>query len=139
MFWRIRFFIKNKIYNFKKRCQRFKRGYSCSDVWDMFDWFLEVIPPMLTKLRDEGCGVPNDLWLEGADNEREKWEVVLTEMIDCLDNMKEDRVLEKLGLYENGVYKSKTLEDCRNVNRFMEKNKDRFFELFSKYFYHLWD
>lgn len=127
--------IEMKIIDFKNKCSRFKRGYSYSDVWNMFDWFLEVMPPMLTKLRDEGIGVPQDLWLEGAENEREKWEVILTEMITLLALMNEDGARNHLEIRDNDY----SVESYRKVNDFMEESKNRFFELFSKYFYNLWD
>ena len=135
MFRRIRFFIMDKTLNFKRRRQRFKRGYSYSDVWNMCDWFIEVTSPMLTHLRDEGIGVPGELWLEGADNEREKWEVLLTEMIYCLTLMNEEEARNHLEIDDNDY----SVESYQKVSNFMEAQKNRFFELFSKYFYHLWD
>jgi hypothetical protein len=128
-----------KIINIKNKIHRAKRGYSNSDVWNMFDWFLEVMPPMLTKLRDEGCGVPNDLYVEGAENEREKWEAVLTEMIECLHNMDENKIRKQLGTDNGFGFKSLTREDYIKMHELMEKNKSRFFELFNKHFYDLWD
>lgn len=50
--------IKNKlIYDFdslRARCQRFKRGYSYGDIWDMDCWFMRTVKPMLIHLRDNG-------------------------------------------------------------------------------------
>ena len=131
--------IKNKlIYDFdslRARWQRFKRGYSYGDVWDMDYWFMRTVKPMLIHLRDHGIGIPGDLYLEGAENEREAWEAVLTEMVECLDLMDEDAVEKHLGI----DHKSYSLESYNKVNDFMNQKKDRFFELFSKHFYSLWD
>lgn len=136
MFSRIKFFIREKIFNFRVRYQRFKRGWSYSDVWDIDAWFMDVIKPMLIHLRDHGVGIPLSLYEEGVEDERAAWEAILTEMIECLDCMEEDAVLKKLELYECTSWKK---EDYEAVTNMMENNKNRFFELFSKYFYSLWD
>lgn len=138
-FCRIKTRIEMKIDKFRGKCQRFKRGWSYGDVWDIDAWFMGTIKPMLIHLRDHGIGVPMDLYLEGAENEREAWEAVLTEMITCLDYMEEDFVLEKLGFYDGESYKTRSKEDYVAVNNMMESNKNRFFELFSEHFYSLWD
>lgn len=55
----------------KRNCQRFKRGYADTDVWNFCDWFLEIIPKMLTQLREENYGYPADIteeeWCEYLD------------------------------------------------------------------------
>ena len=131
--------IKNKlIYDFdslRARCQRFRRGYSYGDVWDMDVWFQRTAKPMLIHLRDHGIGIPFSLYKDGAENEREDWEAVLTEMVECLELMDEDAAEQYLGI----DIRSCPLEYYKKVNDFMDEKKDRFFELFSKYFYSLWD
>lgn len=126
--------IKNAInefrYDFRCRRQRFKRGYADSDVWDMDCWFIRTVKPMLIQLRDNGIGVPNELYQDVDDKEREAWEAVLTEMIECLDDMDRYAVEEKYNLHGNSYHRSWDV---------IEKNKNRFFELFSRYFYSLWD
>ena len=127
-------------YNFKSRCQRFKRGYSYGDVWDMDCWFIHTVKPMLIHLRDYGIGIPGTLVVE-CENKREAWEAVLTEMIDCLTLMEEENVYEHL-FGENWFELERDdniLEDWKRVCAIMDQNKNRFFELFSKYFYCLWD
>lgn len=131
--------IKNAIfYNvdcLRARWQRFLRGYSYGDIWDMDCWFIRTTKPMLIHLRDKGISVPNDLYQEGAENERETWEAILTEMIECLDLMDEDSARKHLGIEDNDyTYKSHV-----RTGDLMNEKKDRFFELFCKYFYNLWD
>lgn len=136
---RLYYRIKNALlYNvdcLRARCQRFKRGYSYGDIWDMDCWFKRIAKPMLTHLRDHGIGVPNDLYKQGAENEREDWEAILTEMIDCLTLMDEDEAQKHLGIVDEDW----TVESYNKVNDLMEEKKNRFFELFSKHFYSLWD
>lgn len=131
--------LKNKlIYNIdslRARCQRFKRGYSYGDVWDIDFWFMRTVKPMLTHLRDHGCGIPNELYLQDADNERILWENTLTEMISCLELMDEENAEKYLGIADNDY----SVASYDKVTNLMEENKNRFFELFSKYFYCLWD
>jgi hypothetical protein len=131
--------LKNKLIDdvdsLRARCQRFKRGYSYGDVWDMDFWFIRTIKPMLIHLRDHGIGIPDELYLQGADNERIAWENTLTEMINCLDLMDEENAEKYLGIADNDY----CVESYDKVTNLMEENKNRFFELFSKYFYCLWD
>ena len=131
--------IKNKLFYdvdcLRARLQRFKRGYSYGDVWDMDYWFKRTVKPMLIHLRDNGIGMPGDLYLEGEENERAAWEAVLTEMIDCLTFMDEDEVQNHLGIADDDY----SVESYKKVNDLMDEKKNRFFELFGKYFYSLWD
>ena len=96
---------------------------------------MRMVKPMLTHLRDHGCGVPLDLYLEGAENERAAWEAVLTEMIECLELMDEDAVEKYLGIADDDY----STESYQRVNAMVDEKKNRFFELFSKYFFSLWD
>ena len=133
---RIKYKIDRLWDNFRRRCQRFKRGYAYSDVWDINVWFMRTVKPMLIHLRDHGIGIPGELVVDG-ENQRANWENVLTEMINCLDMMDEDNVYESLGFYDYDQLLS--IEDYKRVGAIMEENKNRFFELFSKYFFSLWD
>ena len=134
IYYRIRHAIIFGWNKFRARSQRFKRGYSYGDVWDMDFWFIRTVKPMLVHLRDYGIGIPQDLYVDG-ENERVNWENVLTEMINCLDLMDKDNVEKHLGITNNDY----SIENSKKVCRLMEENKNRFFELFSKYFYNLWD
>lgn len=135
--------LKNKLIydvdSLKARIQRFKRGYSYGDVWDMYFWFMRTVKPMLIHLRDHGIGVPNELYLQDADNERIIWENTLTEMISCLEIMDEDNVYKLLGYKDDDWQSRLSPKDYEKVYQVMEESKNRFFELFSKYFYNLWD
>ena len=131
--------LKNKLIydvdSLRARIQRFKRGYSYGDVWDMDFWFMRNVKPMLIHLRDHGIGIPFDLYLDGEENERSAWEAVLTEMIDCLTLMDEDEAQKYLGVADEEW----SVESYNKVNDLMDEKKNRFFELFSKHFYSLWD
>lgn len=127
-FYRVRNFIRDKWYNLRCRCQRFKRGYAWSDTWDMDYWFVETVKPMLEHLLKHHCGYPGDIT-------NEEWESILKEMIECLSVMEEESAMEHLGI----TYDDYSLDSAKRVSELMNTNKDRFFELFSKWFYGLWD
>lgn len=130
--------IKNKLFYdvdcLRARWQCFKRGYSYGDVWNIDCWFMRTVKPMLIHLRDHGCGIPGEFCI-GDDGDRIHWENTLTEMIECLELMNEDNAEEYLGI-ENNYF---SIDDYNKKWALMDEKKNRFFELFSKYFYSLWD
>ena len=134
LFGRINYKIDRLWDNFRVRCQRFKRGWAYGDVWDLDVWFMHTVKPMLIHLRDHGIGIPNELYID-CENERVNWENTLTEMITCLELMDEDATREHLDISDSDY----SFESYQKTNDFMEENKNRFFELFSKYFFDLWD
>ena len=133
LYYRIIGNIKDSWWHFRQRCQRFKRGYAYADVWDMDQWFMRTVRLMLIHLRDHGNSFPMEF------NTRDEWWSVLNEMINCLNFMDEDIARSFLGFGEIGDWKRMTEEDHKHVYKIMAENKIRFFELFSKYFYNLWD
>ena len=134
LYYRIKNTISDFWYDFRARCQRFKRGWSYGDVWDMDVWFMRTVKPMLAHLRDHGIGIPGEFCI-GEDGNRIYWENTLTEMISCLELMDEDNAEKYLGISDD----NRSVESYKKVRDLMEENKNRFFELFSEYFYALWD
>lgn len=132
-YYRIKRWLEDTRYNLKGRIQRFKRGYAYGDVWDMDQWFMRTVKPMLIHLRTHGMSYPCEF------NDYDEWGAVLDEMIKCLEFMDEDSILHFLGFVEDDYYKRMTIEDYKHVGEIMFENKNKFFELFSKYFYNLWD
>ena len=125
---RLKFLIKEAKYNLRKRIQRFKHGYSDEDVWNMDTWFVETIIPMLHQLKTRGIGTPAYLT-------EDEWHDILDQMLNHLYFMNEDNVVKFLGLYPYPT----TTEDYKRINEILLDHKNKFFELFSKYFYDLWD
>ena len=135
LYWKIKNALFYNVDCLRARWQRFLRGYSYGDVWDMDHWFRRTAKPMLIHLKNYGIGVPNDLYIAGAENERIAWEAVLDEMIECLTLMDEDEAQKYLEIADDDY----TYASYKRVNDLMEEKKDKFFELFGKYFYSLWD
>ena len=128
LFYKLSNFISDTWWNFRKRCQRFQRGYAWGDIWDMDVWFIFTVKPMLKHLLNTHQGCPC-----GVDNK--EWELVLQEMIDCLTLMDEDKVQEYLNIADNDY----SAESRNRIDELMDEKKNRFFELFSKWFFYLWD
>lgn len=113
-----------------------KNGYSPVAQWDTFEWFIDVMREILTNYRYNRVGTSgvveyrdDDSW---SDENEEAYNKILDEMIELLDKM------------EERYYLSENIEDLKKIDyteMYNKQNeaKDRFFELFSKYFYTFWD
>lgn len=109
-----------------------KHGYSPVAQWETFEWFIAVMREILINYRDNRMGTPvvipnyhtDDLISENKNIEI--YNNILNEMIELLDKMDEC----------NSTYNDVSLEEMHSA---MDSAKNKFFELFSKYFYTLWD
>lgn len=106
-----------------------KHGYSPVAQWETFCWFIAVMREILINYRDNRTGTPvviPDYHTDDLISENKNIEIynnILNEMIELLNKMDE---------YNYLTYNNASLEA-------MNAAKDKFFELFSKYFYTLWD
>ena len=109
-----------------------KHGYSPVAQWETFGWFITVIREILVNYRDNRTGTPvviPDYHTDDLISENKNIEIynnILNEMIELLDKMDEC----------NSTYNGVSLEEMHSA---MDSAKNKFFELFSKYFYTLWD
>lgn len=109
-----------------------KHGYSPVAQWETFEWFITVMREILINYRDNRMGTPvviPDYNTDDLISENKNIEIynnILNEMIELLDKMDEC----------NSTYNGVSLEEMHSA---MNTAKDKFFELFSKYFYTLWD
>lgn len=109
-----------------------KHGYSPIAQWETFEWFIAVMREILINYRDNRTGTPvviPDYNIDDLISENKNIEIynnILNEMIELLDKMDEC----------NSTYNGVSLEEMHSA---MNTAKDKFFELFSKYFYTLWD
>lgn len=106
-----------------------KHDYSPVAQFETFEWFITVMREILINYRDNRTGTPvviPDYDTDSLISENKNIEAynnILNEMIELLDKMNESNYL---------TYDSTSLEA-------MNVAKGKFFELFSKYFYTLWD
>ena len=109
-----------------------KHGYSPVAQWETFGWFIAVMREILINYRDNRTGTPvviPDYNIDDLISENKNVNVynsLLDEMITLLDQMDEN----------NSAYNDLSLEEMHSA---MDSAKNKFFELFSKYFYTLWD
>ena len=109
-----------------------KHGYSPVAQWETFGWFITVMREILVNYRDNRMGTPvviPDYNTDDLISENKNIEIynnILNEMIKLLDKMDEC----------NSTYNGVSLEEMHSA---MDSAKNKFFELFSKYFYTLWD
>lgn len=109
-----------------------KHGYPPVAQWETFEWFITVMREILINYRDNRIGTPvviPDYHIDDLISENKNIEIynnILNEMIELLDKM------DECNLTYNGV----SLEEMHSA---MDTAKNKFFELFSKYFYTLWD
>lgn len=109
-----------------------KHGYSPVAQWETFSWFISVMREILINYRDNRTGTPvviPDYHTDDLISENKNIEIynnILNEMIELLDKMDEC----------NSTYNGVSLEEMHSA---MDSAKNKFFELFSKYFYTLWD
>lgn len=136
--------------------QRAWYGYDCMDWIEMFACFIERYKAILKDYREKHWGllsVPEeyrDVFNKYSFDEVET-DVIIDTMIYHLEMMDEDYV-EKV-LYGKNVndysidrfeefeeyLKNNTLEKTNRIYSVMLQNKDAFMELFSLFFYNLWD
>lgn len=104
-----------------------KRGYDEAATWETFDWFIQTMRDILSEYRKKHYGYividseKSDEWNETT------WNDIIDKMISLLDDMDE--------FNENYEDEYNSVKAAQKMN----SAKDEFFELFSKYFYALWD
>lgn len=124
--------IKNIPLYFKLINHLVTKGYDEYATWETFDWFIHTMKSILTDYKKSHWGYPiTDFNLSDEENEK-VWENNIDTMLSLLDDMDEEN--EKYQ-YE-GEYDLER-DKCNHAARVLAKNK--FFELFSKSFYDLWD
>lgn len=118
-----------------------KYGYDQQAEWETFGWFIDTMKLILTNYNANrwGTAIVIDNYTErleageDVDDINEKaWDDTVKRMIELLDLM--DECNPK---YEADEYDS--VEGYQRMEDEKHAAKDEFFELFSKYFYHLWD
>lgn len=93
-----------------------KHGYYPQAEWETFCYFIDMFTEIISTYRYERNGTP--VITGDTEKDEKDFNLVLEEMLNCLQIMKK---------YDN-------------IDHVVVNNvKNKFFELFSKYFYDLWD
>lgn len=109
----------------------FQRMFKCYDKVEIFDIpnvFVKRYSKILAEYKDKHWGYPYKV-------SSDEWENIIDTMIYHLYYMDSDNIEKELrrDVPENWKPSGKTVDEIT------DKHKDAFFELFSKYFYDLWD
>lgn len=118
-----------------------KNGYDEYATWETANWFIDTMKSILTRYNSGRSGTPivldNYFELEesGVDvneSNEKMWDDIVNRMIELLDLMDECNPKYDTDEYED-------IDGWKKKDKEMNQAKDEFFELFSKYFYALWD
>ena len=120
--------VKDAYWEARYGFQRMFKGYDSVDVFDTYSKFVERYTNILTRYRKVHVG-----YVGGMTNE--EWEAIIDEMLYHLHYMDEQNVIKELEKNVSDDWHA----SMEVVGRIMEKHKDEFFILFSKYFFNLWD
>ena len=127
-YYKVKWHIKETYWKIRYGFERMFKGYDSVDTFETFAKFIERYSKILKDLRECHYGYPGTITPE-------KWDSILDEMLYHLYYMDEETVTKELekDVPDDWAASSKT------VYEIMDKHKNEFFKLFSKYFYDLWD
>ena len=116
--------IKNFFRHIKWFFQRGFKGYCDKDLWSLRDWFNTVFPKMLREFEADIHSVPS---FNKEIKTKQDWEDIIERMAIALERTNEDFWIESAGMFTTAHYSK------------MEINKEAFMDMFSKYYFDLWD
>lgn len=114
-------FLKRVVYTLR-------HGYPPQATWEIYEWHRCVMLETLSEFRKNLNGYPASYDDEDSSPEEQyaKWGAIIDEMCNYLDAMSEDS-------YDYSIENFKKNDLART------EAKDKFFALFSKYYFLLWD
>ena len=127
-YYKAKWWLRDTYWEIRYGFQRMFKGYDSVDTFEIFDKFIDRYTKILTRYKNNHVGYCCEMT-------EEEWDAVIDEMLYHLKYMKEETVTEELerDVPDDWSASHKTVGDI------LEKHKNAFFELFSKYFYNLWD
>lgn len=132
--------IKNIPRYFKDIRFLMKNGYDRYAVYDTFDWFIVTMKDILTKYRQSHVSSP--VLTQNFPHSIKEFKTQDGEEKLKTNSELWDEILEKLILYlvqmdeMNPIYENM---DIKEKSKRLLEAKDKFFKLFSKYFFDFWD
>lgn len=111
--------------------QRVYQGYDNRDVFEFYNNFLKRNAKILKDYKKNNAGYPRNLT-------EDEWDNILQEMADCFENSDEIVAAKNLyGGFDEFIDNWNTERQVK-LNEYVEKNKDRGFDLLKEFFFHLW-
>lgn len=115
----------------KMKRQRKNQGYRNEDVWNIYYWFLNIMPKMLKDFNKSRVGYPHDL-------SNDEWDNIIKRMIFCFEEANED-TCSQINEYNFDTDTEKWFKRENEIGEYQNHMKNEGLELFSKYFWNLWD
>ena len=118
--------IKNFFLQIKWFFQRGFKGYCDKDIWSLRDWFIAIFPEMLREMAI-------DLHSSPAEINASDWQDILNRMAISLERTDAEYWLDRI--------KEGKVDDFNfpNYGAEIKVYKDIFMDMFSKYFFDLWN
>lgn len=113
---------------FTNLCEAYRRvkyGWAYQDCWNLDYWVLEILPPMLRHMADEGCAYPGNKPFETP----EQWNDWLHSTADVLESLQEDNWYSQ-NEYEKDFHQLSRWRDEFNSNITLTNGQD--YETLSK-------
>ena len=127
-YYKVKYKFSDTYWKIRYGFQRMFKGYDAMDTFETYGKFIERYTKIIQDIRNHHYGYPGDIT-------EEEWNNILDDMLYHLYYMDEIHVEDELEkeVPDNWSADSKLVYDI------MKKHKNEFFELFSRYFYTLWD
>jgi hypothetical protein len=141
MLWfrKIEWFIDGVWSNLMARSQRFRRGYSETDVWNIDCWFVGTLVPMMEHWIEDGMGYPDE------DIGESGWDLIRGEMLEGFKLYKQCYVDGGIPIPEDEWETMEMFGEEMVVSNRMELTPEEYLKfkrslyLFMKHFNNLWD
>lgn len=125
--------------------QRITKGYCFRDTWEISNWFLEIMPNMLTDLKNNCHGY--------FGNSQEEYEAMLDKMIECFKEANQRTCSMKNEYYdtfphywesdnltkEEKINQKKWFDKENEISKYQQQKLNEGLELFNNHFNELWD
>lgn len=115
----------------KMKRQRAEQGYCDEDIYNVYDWFLNIVPRVLIDFNKNRIGHPCDL----TDKE---WDNIIERIIFCLSEANED-ICTQTNEFSPVTNLTKWEEREDELGKYRNSMLKEGLELFTKYFWNLWD
>ena len=123
-FWRN---IKDIPIFFKRIIFVLKHGYFPVALWELDEYFIDIMKEILEWYRDDDHSIPIFSMEESYEWNKAKWDSILNRMIELLDFMDE----------RNPIYRE--LCNFKDHEAMKENAKEEFFKLFCEHFNSFWN
>lgn len=117
-----------------------KHGYNPIAKWDYYSWFIDTTKDIFTEYLKDHVGYKIIFYTKDEEWNKQAWEDIIKEMIDCLTRMDENSYYDtKPCRYDETGNRDDLMKWYDEVEKEKDIAKRRFFFLFNQYFYDLWD